>query len=67
MFYNNKLDLRDYVDPGDIYIDNYSRRWIVETVFPSLIVMTRLTETGFFIRECFNKGTLITEGVLKNV
>lgn len=63
--YRKGIDLRDHVDPGDVYVDNFSRSWTIEEVYNHVILGTRKTEKGFIIRECFNLPTLLTEGVLK--
>ena len=28
--YHQGIDLRDHVDPGDVYVDNFGRSWTIE-------------------------------------
>ena len=62
--YTNKIDLTDLIEPGDIYTDDYGRTGIVEKVYHDMIFCNHILESGYIYKECFNRGTLIEQGVI---
>lgn len=43
----------------------YKHKWKVVKAYPNLIECERTLDNGNTIRECFNVGELVTEGILK--
>lgn len=40
-------------------------RWIVVAAYPHYVMAERTCENGYIYRECFNIGTLICEGIIR--